>query len=430
MATIILVGSQWGDEGKGKVIDIYTEYADAVIRFQGGANAGHTIVIGDQTIILHQIPSGILHPDKLCIIGNGMVLNLETLVDEIDDLHRNGYFPDPSQLLISEEVHLVLPYHRLIDVGKEEQAGAKKIGTTGRGIGPAYEDKVSRKGIRFVDLFDEKVLREKLESNLAEKNPYLVSRLQQPPCDANEIFDAFRGLGERLKPHMANISVVLDRLVKEGKQVLFEGAQGALLDVDHGTYPYVTSSNTVAGAVCAGCGIGPTMIDGVVGVVKAYSTRVGEGPFPTEQLNETGTKLRDRGKEYGATTGRPRRCGWIDIVALKHAMRINGFTSLALTKLDVLSGIETVKIACAYKVNGREIDEFPANSGELASCEPVYEEMPGWDQDISAIRDYDALPPSAKNYIDRLQELLEVEFILVSVGYRRDETIVLENPFA
>ncbi|MCD6353434.1 MAG: adenylosuccinate synthase [Proteobacteria bacterium] len=429
MANIILVGSQWGDEGKGKVVDIYTEFADVVIRFQGGGNAGHTIVIGDQQIILHQIPSGICHPDKLCIIGNGMVLDLETLVEEIELLRKNGYFFDDSQLLISEEVHLVMPYHRLLDVGKEKKAGDKKIGTTGRGIGPAYADKINRTGIRFIDLFDENVFREKLEINLAEKNPYLANQLDQPECNGNELFEKFTALGENLKPHLTNTSVTINRLIQEGKNILFEGAQGALLDIDHGTYPYVTSSSTTAGAACTGCGIGPTKIDGVVGIVKAYSTRVGEGPFPTEQHNEIGERLQEHGKEFGATTGRPRRCGWIDTVVLRHAVRVNGLTSLALTKLDVLSGMEKIKICRAYRIDGCEVAEFPANIQKVADSAPVYEEVEGWNQDISAVRRNEDLPSAAKNYINVLQELLGVEFILISVGAKRDGTILLKNPF-
>jgi len=429
MANIILVGSQWGDEGKGKVVDIYTEFSDVVVRFQGGGNAGHTIVIGDEQIILHQIPSGILHQNKLCIIGNGMVLDLETLTEEINLLKQNGYFSDNSQLFISEEVHLVMPYHRLLDVGKEQKAGDKKIGTTGRGIGPAYSDKINRTGIRFIDLFDKHVFKEKLELNLAEKNPYLVNQLGQAECDSQELFEKFTALGKNLRPHLANISVKINQFIEDGKNIFFEGAQGALLDVDHGTYPYVTSSSTIAGAACAGCGIGPTKIDGVVGIVKAYSTRVGEGPFPTEQHNEIGKMLQEQGKEFGATTGRPRRCGWVDTVALKHAVRVNGFTSLALTKLDVLTGMEKIKICRSYRLDGREILDFPANIKEVADCEPVYEEVEGWNQDITKARHNEELPPATRNYIKILQELLGVEFILISVGAKRDDTILLKNPF-
>ena len=430
MANIIVVGSQWGDEGKGKVVDIYSEFADVIVRFQGGSNAGHTVVIGDKKVILHQIPSGILHPGKLCIIGNGMVLDLETLMEEIDEIKRSGFLQDRSQLLISERVHIVFPYHRLIDKGREEKAGKRKIGTTGRGIGPTYVDKVARTGIRLVDLFNEEVFKEKLERSLEEKNPYITTDLNQQGFDNNELFEKYGALAKRLRPNMVNISLTINRLIREGKNILFEGAQGALLDIDHGTYPFVTSSSTAAGAACLGSGIGPTEIDGVIGIVKAYTTRVGEGPFPTEQKNEIGKTLQKKGGEFGATTGRPRRCGWIDTVVVSHANRINGFTGLALTKLDVLTGLEKIKICRAYLIDGKERSEFPASIQALKNCEPVYEEVDGWDQDLSAIRHYDDLPVNAKRYIQLLQELIGVEFILISVGVEREEIILLKNPFA
>jgi len=429
MASIVVIGSQWGDEGKGKIIDIFTEFADAVIRFQGGGNAGHTVVIGDKQVILHQIPSGCLRKNTLCVIGNGMVLDLETLMEEIEDVEKSGFLEDRSQLLISEGVHLVFPYHRLADKGREEQAGDKKIGTTGRGIGPTYETKVARTGIRFVDLFDEDLFREKLVTNVAEKNEFL-KRCNFELLDAEELFEKYRTLAEKLKPFVGNISVVIDQLMKEGKNILFEGAQGTLLDVDHGTYPYVTSSTTTAGGVCSGAGIGPTRLDGVIGIVKAYTTRVGEGPFPTEQKNETGKRLQDTGKEFGATTGRPRRCGWIDTVALRHACRINGFTALALTKLDVLGGLEKIRICRSYRVDGQEVTEFPASLRALQKCEPVYEEVDGWDEDITPIRSYDDLPANARTYIERLQDILGVPFMLISVGVKRDQTILIKNPFS
>lgn len=430
MANIIIVGSQWGDEGKGKVVDIYTEFADAIIRFQGGSNAGHTVVIGSKKIILHQIPSGILHPGKICIIGDGMVIDLETLMQEIEGIKRNGFLQDESQLLISEKAHLIFPYHRVIDKGKEEKAGKNKIGTTGRGIGPAYEDKVARTGIRFIDLFDEKVFKEKLEKNLQEKNAYISTSLDQQGFDSSQLFKKYSTLAKRIKPNIANTSLRINQLVSEGKNLLFEGAQGSLLDLDHGTYPFVTSSNTTAGAACIGSGIGPTKIDGVIGIVKAYTTRVGEGPFPTEQNNEIGKILQERGEEFGATTGRPRRCGWIDTVLINHANLINGFTGLALTKLDVLTGIEKIKVCRAYLINGKEVTVFPACIQDLENCEPIYEEVDGWDQDLSKIRRYDDLPVNAKKYIQLLQELIGVEFFLISVGNKRDETILRQNPFS
>lgn len=429
MANIIIVGAQWGDEGKGKIVDIYTEFADAIVRFQGGSNAGHTVVIGNKKIILHQIPSGILHPEKLCIIGNGVVLDLETLLEEINELKSQGFFQDETQLLISEETHLVFPYHRLIDIGKERIAGSNKIGTTGRGIGPAYGDKIVRAGIRLIDLFDEKVFKEKLEKNATEKNFYLTKYLNHEGFDGSELFEKYSALARRLKLNLANTSVVINQLMEKKKNILFEGAQGALLDIDHGTYPFVTSSNTVAGAACVGSGVGPTKIDGVVGIVKAYTTRVGEGPFPTELYDEIGMRLRDKGKEFGATTGRPRRCGWIDTVALKHSSRINGFTYLALTKLDVLTGVGKIKVCRAYKLEGKEVSEFPASIHTLKNCEPVYEEVDGWQEDLTGIKKYNDLPTNAKKYIKLLEKLTGRKFILISVGFDREDTILLKSPF-
>ncbi|HPD60654.1 MAG TPA: adenylosuccinate synthase [Thermodesulfobacteriota bacterium] len=429
MANVIVIGSQWGDEGKGKIVDIYTEFADAIVRFQGGSNAGHTVVIGNKKIILHQIPSGILHPEKLCIIGNGVVLDLETLLDEINELKSHGFFQDETQLLISEAAHLVFPYHRLIDMGKENKAGSNKIGTTGRGIGPAYGDKIVRAGIRVIDLFDEGIFREKLEKNAVEKNFYLTKHLNQEGFDRDALFEKYSALARRLKANVVNTAVAINHLIEKKKNILFEGAQGTLLDVDHGTYPFVTSSNTVAGAACVGSGVGPTKIDGVVGVVKAYTTRVGEGPFPTEVKDEIGLKLREKGGEFGATTGRPRRCGWIDIVALKHANRINGFTHLALTKLDVLTGVKKIKVCRAYKSEGKEVSEFPASIHTLKNCEPVYEEVAGWQEDLTDIKKYNDLPKNAKNYIKLLEKLTKRKFILISVGVERGETIMLRTPF-
>ena len=429
MANVIVIGAQWGDEGKGKIVDIYTDFADAIVRFQGGSNAGHTVVIGNKKIILHQIPSGILHPEKVCIIGNGVVLDLETLLEEINELKSHGFFQDETQLLISEEAHLVFPYHRLIDIGKENKAGNNKIGTTGRGIGPAYGDKIIRTGIRVIDLFDERVFREKLEKNIAEKNFYLTKYLDQKGFDGNALFEKYSALGRRLKANVVNTAVAINQLIEKKGNILFEGAQGTLLDVDHGTYPFVTSSNTVAGAACVGSGIGPTKIDRVVGIIKAYTTRVGEGPFPTELNDEIGMRLRDKGKEFGATTGRPRRCGWIDIVALKHSSRINGFTHLALTKLDVLTGVEKIKICRAYNLEGKEISEFPASIHALQNCEPVYEEVAGWQENLRGIKKYNDLPTNAKKYIKLLEKLTKRKFILISVGFERGETIIAKNPF-
>jgi len=429
MANIVLVGAQWGDEGKGKVVDIYTEFADAVVRFQGGSNAGHTVVIGDKKIILHQIPSGILHPNKLCIIGNGVVLDLETLGEEINGLKSQGFFQNEAQLLISEAAHIVLPYHRSLDVGKEKKAGENKIGTTGRGIGPAYEDKISRSGIRLIDLFDEKTFKESLEKKVAEKNFLLTRYLNQEGFDASVLFEKYSALAKRFKANVVNTSVIINQLIEKKKNILFEGAQGTLLDIDHGTYPFVTSSNTVAAAACIGSGIGPTKIDRVIGVVKAYTTRVGEGPFPTELSDEIGIRLKERGKEFGATTGRPRRCGWLDIVALRHAIRVNGFTNLALTKLDVLTGLKKIKLCRAYKFKGKEISEFPSSIQILKNCEPIYEEVDGWQEELTGIKKYSDLPKNAQRYIRIIEKLLGVKFILISLGFEREETIILTSPF-
>lgn len=430
MAAIVVIGTQWGDEGKGKLVDLYTEYADVIVRFQGGSNAGHTVVVGEKKTILHQIPSGILHSGKTCIIGNGVVLNLEGLLEEMEELRGQGYFQDERQLLISEEAHVVFPYHRLIDVGMESKLGAKKIGTTGRGIGPTYTDKVARSGIRVVDLFDEKALREKVNKNLTDKNPYLSGVLGQQELDVEALMEEFGLLARKVKPYATNTSAAIYRLIREGKRVLFEGAQGTMLDLDHGTYPYVTSSNTVAGAACTGSGIGPTAIDKVVGVVKAYTTRVGEGPFPTEQKTEIGALLQDRGKEFGATTGRPRRCGWMDTVVVRHASRVNGLTSMALTKLDVLTGLEKIKVCRAYALDGKEVADLPSSIEALGRCEPVYEEVKGWDQPLSDLRSYGELPARTKDYLALLEDLIGLRFILISVGVKRDETIVLESPFS
>lgn len=430
MAAIVVIGTQWGDEGKGKLVDLYTEHADAIVRFQGGSNAGHTVVVGEKKTILHQIPSGILHPGKTCIIGNGVVLNLEGLLEEMEELKAQGYFQNERQLLISEEAHVVFPYHRLIDIGMESKRGTKKIGTTGRGIGPTYTDKVARTGIRVIDLFDEEAVREKLTKNLADKNPYLSGVLGQQELDVEAVWEQCSALAQKVKPYATNTSAVIYRLIREGKRVLFEGAQGTMLDLDHGTYPYVTSSNTVAGAACTGSGIGPTAIDKVVGVVKAYTTRVGEGPFPTEQRNEVGALLQDRGKEFGATTGRPRRCGWMDTVVVRHSSRVNGLTSMALTKLDVLTGLEKIKVCRAYSLDGKEVTDLPSSIEVLDRCEPVYEEVKGWDQPLSDLRSYREMPASTKDYLGLLEDLIGLKFILISVGVKRDETIVLESPFS
>jgi len=426
MANVIIVGAQWGDEGKGKVVDLLTRYVDIVVRFQGGNNAGHTIVIKGEKFVFHLIPSGILYENKKCIIGNGVVLDPEVLIGEINELKKRGYFTDDSQLMISEETHLILPYHRKIDIARER---IFKIGTTGRGIGPAYEDKVARCGIRMVDLLDEKIFRKKLEDNLIQKNIYLVQVLKEERFEFSEIFDKYLHFKNQLEKYVKDTSMVLHEEIRRGKHILFEGAQGALLDLDHGTYPYVTASNTVAGNACAGSGIGPTMIDSVIGVAKAYTTRVGEGPFPTELKDQLGEKIREMGGEYGSTTGRPRRCGWFDAVVVNHSIRINGIREIAVTKLDVLNDFDKIKICVEYRLNGKVIHHIPSNLEMLKSSEPVYEELDGWKTDIKGAKKFSDLPRNAKRYIQRIEELIDTKITMISVGSERNETIEVKNLF-
>lgn len=429
MPNVVIIGAQWGDEGKGKVVDLLTEYVDIIVRFQGGNNAGHTVVINGEKTILHLIPSGILHPNKRCVIGNGVVVDPRVLLEEIDGLKNKGYLQDDRCLLLSESAHLIMPYHCRIDQAREELRGRRKIGTTGRGIGPAYEDKMARSGIRVIDLMNEKVFKEKLKTILSEKNDYLTRILGTNGFEFPEIFEPYREYARRLKKYVTNISILLEQEISKGKNVLFEGAQGTLLDIDHGTYPFVTSSNTVAGAICSGAGIGPTRIDSVIGVSKAYTTRVGEGPFPTELKDEVGKKLRDDGGEFGSTTGRPRRCGWLDVVLLRYAARINGFTGIALTKSDVLRGLKKIKICTGYRYQGEELYELPSDMEVFQRCQPVYEEWEGWDEDTREVKDFEHLPSPAKRYLRRIEELTKLKIIMVSVGAQRDEAILSENPF-
>jgi adenylosuccinate synthase len=426
MSNIVIVGAQWGDEGKGKIVDLLTQYADLVVRFQGGNNAGHTVFLKDEKFIFHLMPSGILYDNKTCIIGNGVVLDPGVLIEEIREIKKRGFLRDDAQLMIGEQTHLILPYHRAIDAARER---VFKIGTTGRGIGPAYEDKVARCGIRMVDLLDKEVFRRRLEENLRQKNPYLVQFLKGSAFEFSEIFDPYIGFGEELQRYVRDTSLVVYEEAKKGRPILFEGAQGGLLDVDHGTYPFVTSSNTVAGNACAGSGIGPTMIDSVVGVAKAYTTRVGEGPFPTELKDATGEKIRVKGGEYGATTGRPRRCGWFDAVVVNHSIRTSGIKELVLTKLDVLNEFDRVRLCVAYRVNGKTLRHVPANLDRMNQAEPVYEEMDGWETEIKGIRNFKDLPLNAKRYIGRIEELTETKVTMVSVGSERSETIGARNPF-
>jgi len=426
MPGIVIVGTQWGDEGKGKIVDLLTQYAHMVVRFQGGNNAGHTVLLKGEKFIFHLMPSGILYADKKCVIGNGVVVDPAVLIGEIEEVKKRGYLRDDSQLMISEQAHLILPYHRRIDVARER---IFKIGTTGRGIGPAYEDKVTRYGIRMVDLVDEEVFRRKLEAALVQKNIYLTQVLKEEPFEFSKIFEEFLQYKRKLERYVRNTSLAIYEEIQKGKNVVFEGAQGALLDLDHGTYPYVTSSNTVAGNACVGSGVGPTMIDSVMGVAKAYTTRVGEGPFPTELFDQVGEKIRATGGEYGATTGRPRRVGWFDANIVRHSVRMSDIRKMTITKLDVLSGLEKIKVCVGYRLNGKVIDTVPSNLDVLNRCEPVYEEWDGWKAEINGRKDLSGLPQNAQRYLRRLEELVGAKIDMVSVGSERNETLGVKNPF-
>ncbi len=426
MANIVIVGAQWGDEGKGKIVDLLTQYADMVVRFQGGNNAGHTVYLKKEKFVFHIIPSGILYDNKKCVIGNGVVIDPGTLIEEITGLQKRGYLKDDSQLMISEEAHLIFPYHRRIDVARER---VFKIGTTGRGIGPAYEDKAARSGIRMGDLVDENIFKKKLEANLVQKNMYLVQVLKEEGFEFGKIYEEFVQFRDQLGKYVGNTALAIHEEIQKGKHVLFEGAQGALLDLDHGTYPYVTASNTVAANACVGSGIGPTMIDSVMGIAKAYTTRVGEGPFPTELHDALGEKIRQKGEEFGATTGRPRRCGWFDAVVLNHSIRINGIQGITITKLDVLNDLDKIKVCVGYHLKGKVIHHVPSNVETLNSAEPVYEELDGWKTEIKGARTLADLPLNAQRYLRRIEELIGTKIVMVSVGSERNETLGVKNPF-
>ena len=428
MSTVIITGAQWGDEGKGKIVDLLTEDADYIVRYQGGHNAGHTVVIGDEEFILHLIPSGILRPGKKCVIGNGVVIDPHALLTEIDGLLEKG-IEVKDNLFISGRAHIIMPYHRAIEKESEKQKGSLRIGTTGRGIGPTYADKMARVGIRVVDILDEEILMEKLRINIQEMNYFLERLYGVKGFVLDEVYKEYIGYAARLRDFAGDTSVLLNQALAEGKNILFEGAQGTHLDVDHGTYPYVTSSNATAGGACTGTGVGPTNIDKVVGVVKAYTTRVGSGPFPTELKDETGEFLRDKGREYGATTGRPRRCGWFDVLATRYAARVNGFTGMAITKLDVLDDLDEIKICTGYNFEGKIYSEMPSELKVLEGCEPVLESIEGWKVSTSGISKYEELPLNAKKYIERIKDLIGVEVDIISTGFRRDETIILRKTF-
>jgi adenylosuccinate synthase len=420
---VIVVGCQWGDEGKGKVVDLLAERADIIARFQGGANAGHTVLTGGKQFILHLIPSGIIHANKICYIGNGVVLDPFGFLEEIEILKQQNIDTE-GRLFISSATNLVMPYHKMIDQIEERKRGGEGIGTTLRGIGPAYKDKIGRVGIRLADLYAPERLKEKLEHNRKIKSEYFTGS-DDERADVENTFNDLMAIAPRLEPMMCNVSLELDRLNKEGKTILFEGAQGALLDIDLGTYPFTTSSNTTTGGALTGLGIGPKMIDEVIGVVKAYTTRVGSGPFPTELVDRTGEKLREAGGEYGATTGRPRRTGWLDLVALRHACRINGVDNIAVTKLDVLDGFEKIKICTAYNINEQLYEQFPLDPHQLWNVTPKYIEFDGWMSNTSAIDSFDKLPDRARKYLDYIKNDLNVGICLVSTGARRRQTIVV-----
>ncbi|MDP4667207.1 MAG: adenylosuccinate synthase [Gaiellales bacterium] len=422
MSGAVVIGAQWGDEGKGKIVDLLAERFEIVARYQGGNNAGHTVVHGDETFKFHLLPSGILEPDKICILGNGVVIDPEVLVGELDALEARGR--STAGLRISMNAHVIMPWHRLLDSQNEVSLGSLQIGTTRRGIGPAYADKASRVGIRVQDLFDLGILQKKVAAALAVRNREILRGRDQGPLYPNQVVEELAPFAARLQPYAADTSLLIDQALKAGKRVLFEGAQGTLLDLDNGTYPFVTSSNPIAGGACTGTGVGPTKIDSVLGIAKAYLTRVGAGPFPSEADEERGTKIRDIGAEFGTTTGRERRCGWLDLVGLRYAVRLNGLTELVLTKLDVLSEFDSIPVCVAYKLpDGTITEEFPAHQSDFHHAEPVWEERPGWNTDISDATEWDQLPQAARDYVEWVADQLGIPVTLVGVGVRRDQVL-------
>lgn len=433
MASVVVVGTQWGDEGKGKVVDLLTRYADCIVRFQGGNNAGHTLVVDGKKYVFHIIPSGILYEKKTCMIGNGVIIDPGVLLQEMTELNDKGLPVTPDRLMISENAHLIMPYHQMLDHAREAALSkGKKIGTTGRGIGPCYMDKVGRVGIKAGDLLDPEQFIDKLQANIEEKNFFLTKQYGAEAASFERIKEQFDGFAEKLTPFIGNVSMTLDKARRAGSNILFEGAQGTQLDIDHGTYPFVTSSNTIAGNACIGSGFGPAHVDEVIGILKAYTTRVGAGPFPSElpEGDTIGDMLQEKGGEFGATTGRRRRCGWLDMVVANDAVRLNGLTGLAITKLDVLSGLSKLKIGRKYMVDGEEFDCMPGNIRKTIAARPVFEEVDGWQEDVSGVRNFDDLPQKAKEYVKRIEDISGVAPVIVSVGPDREETLLLRNPFA
>ncbi|NHN32252.1 adenylosuccinate synthase [Paenibacillus agricola] len=427
MSTVVVVGTQWGDEGKGKITDFLAESAEVVARYQGGNNAGHTILIDDKKYKLTMVPSGIFYENKVCVIGNGMVINPGALLDEIQYIHDNGF--TTNNLKISDRAHVIMPYHLLLDGLEEDRKGDNKIGTTRKGIGPCYMDKAARNGIRIADLMDEEEFTNRVRQVVAEKNVLIEQVYGSTAVDADTIIAEYLGYADRLRPYVTDTSVILNDLIDEDRKVLFEGAQGVMLDIDQGTYPYVTSSNPSAGGVCIGSGVGPSKISQVIGVAKSYTTRVGDGPFPTELNNEIGNWIREKGHEYGTVTGRPRRVGWFDSVVIRHARRVSGITGLSLNSLDVLAGLETVKICTSYQYRGQTIEHYPASLKMLSECVAVYEELPGWSEDITGVRKLEDLPENARNYINRVVELTGIPITIFSVGRNREQTNLVKPIF-
>lgn len=428
MTNTVIVGTQWGDEGKGKIVDLLSKHADYVVRFQGGNNAGHTMVVNGKEIISHLIPSGIIQKKK-CFIGNGVVVDPFVLLEEIQYLLSNNIDTSPDMLKISNRAHIIMPYHKLIDTAREAKKKDQKIGTTGRGIGPCYEDKANRTGIRFCDLDDFDLFKEKVKTILEEKNFYLKHYFKTQTIDSETIINQFQQIKKQLLPYIADVSVILYDGINNNKTILFEGAQGTHLDIEHGTYPFVTSSNVVSGNAASGSGVGPANLDEIIGIVKAYTTRVGAGPMPTELFDDIGDTIQKTGSEFGATTGRKRRCGWLDMVVLKNAARLNSLSGLAITKLDVLDGLDEIKICIGYEHNGNTIQDFPPEIKTLQECSPVYESHPGWKQDISSITKFEELPENTKKYLARIEQLSGVPVKIISVGPGREATIIKENIF-